>query len=222
MELGGATERSAAAELLRRALEVLVAATLLVLTLPVLVLVLVGSAASLRANPIFVQERVGLGGRPFRFVKVRTLPVTAPAYADKHQLDLAAVPPFCRLVRNLHLDEIPQLLLVLVGRMSLVGPRPEMRCLHDTMDPDFALRRTSVRPGCTGIWQVSEASRGLIREAPEYDDFYLEHRTLRLDAWILYRTVRKMLGARRPVDLDGVPAWALRQPDAVTEPATAR
>lgn len=222
MELGADSERSTAAELSRRALDVAVASVLLVLTLPVLLLVLLGCAISLRANPIFVQERVGHRGRPFRFLKVRTLPLTAPAYTDKHHLDLKAVPAFCRLVRNLHLDEIPQLLLVLIGRMSLVGPRPEMRCLHDTMDPDFATRRTSVRPGCTGIWQVSEASRGLIRDAPAYDDFYLEHRTLRLDAWILYRTARKMLGARRPVDLSAVPSWALRQPDAVTEPAPAR
>lgn len=221
MELRAETRRPAGAELARRAVEVAVAAVLLLVALPVLVIVLLGSAASLRAWPVFVQERVGHRGRRFRFLKVRTLPATAPAYTDKHQLDMEAVPAFCRLVRRLHLDEIPQLLLVVAGRMGLVGPRPEMPYLHDGMDTDFAGLRTSVRPGCTGIWQVSEASRGLIHDAPHYDEFYLEHRTLRLDAWILYRTVRKMLGGQ-PIELEAVPAWTLRQPSAVTEPLTAR
>ncbi len=208
-------DNSSGAEVVRRALEIIMATGLLLLALPVLLVVIAGSALSLKASPFFAQDRIGRHGRRFRFFKVRTLPPTAPAYTDKHQLDMGALPAFCRLVRRLHLDEIPQLALVMVGRMSLVGPRPEMPYLHDAMAPDFAAQRTSVRPGVTGLWQVSVACAGLIHAAPEYDRFYLEHRTLRLDAWILYRTALKMVGVGRPVELSEIPSWVLRRQPAV-------
>jgi lipopolysaccharide/colanic/teichoic acid biosynthesis glycosyltransferase len=191
----------------RRAIDVTVAAVLIVLALPVLVLALVGSALVLRAWPLFTQERVGQDGRTFRFVKVRTLPTSVPRYLDKHSLVEHRIPAFCRLLRELHLDELPQLFLVLGGRMSLVGPRPEMAVLHDELDPGFARIRTSVRPGCTGLWQVSEDCALLIGERPEYDAYYVANRSLRLDLWILARTARKVLGLGR-ITLDDVPSWA--------------
>ena len=138
-------------------------------------------------------------------MKVRTLPVDTPGYVDKHQLDHSRIPPFCRLLRRLHLDELPQLLLVLRGHMSLVGPRPEMAYLHDLMAPDFAELRTSVRPGCTGLWQISEACIDLISRTPEYDRYYLAQRSLHLDLWVLYRTALKMVGLGATISLDDVP-----------------
>ncbi|MGK2947055.1 MAG: sugar transferase [Acidimicrobiales bacterium] len=188
--------------------DIVVSATLIVLTLPLMVLALAGSAVSLRAWPFFTQERVGRDGASFRFLKVRTLPVSTPRYTDKHQLTATAIPPFCALLRRLHLDELPQLFLVLRGQMAMVGPRPEMACLHDEMPASFADARTSVRPGATGLWQVSEASADLIHASPEYDLFYLTHRSLRLDLWVLGRTVTKMLGIGGLVTLAAVPAWA--------------
>jgi lipopolysaccharide/colanic/teichoic acid biosynthesis glycosyltransferase len=193
----------------RRALDIGVALTLALLTLPVLLLALVGSAITLRAWPFFAQQRVGIEGEPFRFYKVRTLPPAVPAYTDKFALAHQSIPRFCLLLRALHLDELPQLGLVLAGRMSLVGPRPEMPYLHDGLPPAFAEQRTSIRPGCTGLWQISESSTGLIGSAPEYDRFYLEHRSLRLDLWILVRTALKMTRAARTITLPEVPGWAL-------------
>jgi lipopolysaccharide/colanic/teichoic acid biosynthesis glycosyltransferase len=186
-----------------------VSTILLLLTLPVLAAVLCTSAVALRAWPLFTQDRVGRDGRVFRFLKVRTLPVSAPAYADKHHLDMSQVPPVCQAIRKLHLDEIPQLLLVLAGQMTLVGPRPEMPHLHERMAAEFARLRTSVRPGCTGLWQVSASCNDLILAAPEYDCFYLTHRSLRLDLWIIYRTALKMLGLGTAPDLTAIPAWTL-------------
>jgi lipopolysaccharide/colanic/teichoic acid biosynthesis glycosyltransferase len=197
-------------DLYRRVLDVVVSTLLILVTLPVVIIAAVGSAASLRAWPFFTQHRVGRHGRLFRFVKIRTLPVDMPDYVDKHQLDMSRIPTFCRLLRRLHLDELPQLFLVLRGRMGLVGPRPEMAYLHDRMPADFAALRTSVRPGCTGLWQVSAACTGLIGEAPEYDRFYLARRALRLDLWVLAQTVRKMIGLGRTLTLDEIPAWAGR------------
>jgi lipopolysaccharide/colanic/teichoic acid biosynthesis glycosyltransferase len=161
-----------------------------------------------RANPFFVQERVGRDGHPYRLLKLRSLPPQAPAYADKYTLQQVPIPPFGRLIRKLHLDELPQVLHVLTGKMSLVGPRPEMAFLHEQMDDHFASSRVQVRPGVTGLWQISEACSGLILEAPEYDRTYLVAGSLRLDLWILWRTLLKFLGAA-PITLEDVPLWAL-------------
>jgi lipopolysaccharide/colanic/teichoic acid biosynthesis glycosyltransferase len=207
------------AEVYRRALDLVVGGALLVVVLPIMLLAIVGSAVSLRAWPFFVQERVGRNGQAFRFVKVRTLPPDTPGYIDKHQLDHSRVPFFCQLLRTLHLDELPQLLLVLRGQMSLVGPRPEMDHLHRLLPPAFAQLRTSARPGCTGLWQISEACSDLIGASPEYDRYYLAHRTLRLDLWVLYRTALDMAGIGREVTLDDVPSWTLR-PGAATDIGT--
>lgn len=204
----------------RRTLDVTASAALLLLTLPVVVFAAMGSALALRAWPLFTQQRVGRDGAPFTFVKIRTLPVETPHYVDKHQLDQARIPTFCALLRRLHLDELPQLVLVLRGRMSLVGPRPEMACLHRALPDDFASLRTSVRPGCTGLWQVSEGCTDLISSAPEYDRYYLDVRSFRLDLWVLYRTALKMVGLGGTITLADVPAW-LERGRLAAEPAIA-
>ncbi len=194
----------------KRALDLLVGLPLALLSLPIVALAAVVSAVALRANPFFVHERVGWCGRTFRVVKVRTLPTTTGAYVDKFALDAQRIPRATGLLRTLHLDELPQLWLVVGGSMSLVGPRPEMRVLHDDFDPTFAEMRCRVRPGLTGLWQISPHCVGLIGQRPEYDRIYLEMRSWRLDAWISFRTVLKILG-RGTVHLYEVPEWAFRR-----------
>lgn len=208
-------EGSSSHELGRRVADVTVSSILLLLAIPVIVLTAFGSALALRAWPFFTQERVGRNGQTFRFIKVRTLPVSTPAYTDKHQLEHERIPRLCRVLRRLHLDELPQLLLVLQGHMSLVGPRPEMAHLHEQLPASFAGLRTSVRPGCTGLWQVSEACTGLIGDAPEYDRLYVTRRTWRLDAWIAGRTALKMVGLAGPVRYGQIPRWSLASDAAV-------
>jgi exopolysaccharide production protein ExoY len=226
-ERGVAVTSYGGTEMCRRAFDVAVSGCLAVLTLPVVLIAALGSAAVLRAWPFFSQERIGKDGQPFRFLKVRTLPPVTPSYIDKHELANHHIPRFCRFLRALHLDELPQLYLVLAGHMSLVGPRPEMACLHDRMPASFATLRTSVRPGCTGFWQVSESCNELISAAPEYDSFYLAHRTLRFDLWVLGRTALKMTGLAGCVTLEKVPSWVLpterrRADDVVIELAPGR
>ncbi len=194
--------------MLKRAADILIAAVLVVLTLPVVLVAAVGSAIALRAWPFFVQRRVGWDGMSFRFVKIRTLPTSTPTYLLKNELHVEELPAFCRALRRLHFDELPQLFLVLTGRMSLVGPRPEMIQFHDLLDPVFASERIAVRPGCTGIWQIGRGCAGLLGESPEYDRFYLQHQSLRLDLWIVWRTGLLMLGLTGVVGLEDVPSWA--------------
>lgn len=190
--------------------DVVVGLALAVAVLPMVVLSAVVVAVTLRTWPFFAQTRIGRNGRPFRFVKLRTLPRSIPPYTDKYALAEVKIPAFCRLLRDFHLDELPQLWLVVIGKMSLVGPRPEMPHLHRGMDGGFAALRTRIRPGCTGLWQISQGATRLIHETPEYDIHYVRSASMRLDLWIVLRTVALVLpgAARRLVTLHDIPSWA--------------
>lgn len=193
----------------KRLFDVVFSALLIVFAAPIVLVAAVGVALSLRAWPFFVQERVGQGGRTFRIIKLRTLPPSAPRYADKYALADVDVPWFPQLLRRTHLDELPQLALVLVGRMSLVGPRPEMEHLAALLDDDIRADRERFRPGCTGLWQVSRDADRLIVETPAYDRFYAAYTSFRLDLYILVRTVVIMVRPNRGLALQTVPAWVL-------------
>lgn len=195
----------------KRALDLIVGSVLAVLAAPVVALLAIAVACSLRCSPFFVQERVGRGGTTFRMWKLRTLPRSTPRDADKYAIQSVNLTRLARFLRSTHLDELPQLFLVPLGRMSLVGPRPEMEKLHARGDRGFARARTSVAPGCTGLWQASVDHHRLIWEAPQYDLFYVRHSSLRLDLWILGRTVMMMVGLRPPISLGDVPAGLLGQ-----------
>jgi lipopolysaccharide/colanic/teichoic acid biosynthesis glycosyltransferase len=194
----------------KRGFDVVTGTILSVVTAPVIAVFAVGSALSFRAWPLFTQQRLGLDGRPFSFIKLRSLPRDTPASADKYEISFVETSRWGRFIRATHLDELPQLWLVVAGRMSLVGPRPEMPELAATFEAAFVKERMMVRPGITGTWQVSEGSLGLIGESPEFDRMYLDHASAKLDAWILVRTLARMLG-RRPLTADQFPAW-IREP----------
>jgi lipopolysaccharide/colanic/teichoic acid biosynthesis glycosyltransferase len=197
----------------KRLIDIVAGSALAVLALPLVLLLALGCAVALRTWPLFVQRRVGRHGRLFAFPKLRTLPRSTPAAVDKYAIAATPIPAYCRMLRRSHLDELPQLFLVPIGRMSLVGPRPEMPELLHRYPSDLVARRTSVRPGCTGLWQVSRAADQLIYEAPEYDLAYLEHAGLRLDGWILYRTARSWVAGADALGLHDVPQWVWSRPD---------
>jgi lipopolysaccharide/colanic/teichoic acid biosynthesis glycosyltransferase len=180
---------------LKRGLDLAVALPLAIVTVPLLAVLCAVSAVVFRANPLFTQDRIGHDGRIFRFVKLRSLPVSVPSDIDKYALAERPLGRWARFVRRSHLDELPQLWLVVTGQMSLVGPRPELPAIAATFDPDFVRRRVRVRPGVTGPWQVGTGASGLIGETPEFDDLYVTEATLRLDLWVMVRTVSGSLGA---------------------------
>jgi lipopolysaccharide/colanic/teichoic acid biosynthesis glycosyltransferase len=197
-------------DLIRRTFDFVAALLLLLMALPAILILAVGVAVSLRTWPFFGQTRVGRNGEHFNFIKLRTLPKTAPRYASKYDIEDVRVPRLCRVMRALHIDELPQLFLVLVGKMSLVGPRPEMPSVFAHYPRPFADERVAVRPGCTGLWQVSAAGDKMIAEHPEFDEFYVRNRTWRLDLWILWRTAKLMVPVQRSRfgTLDELPEWA--------------
>mgnify|MGYP002335983015 CR=1 FL=1 len=193
----------------KRVFDLVIGAVLALVALPLIVGFAIVLAVTLRAWPFFLQERIGQHGRPFKMLKLRTLPPTMPRYALKDSLDFTTLPAAARFLRRTHLDELPQLFCVLSGRLSLVGPRPKMPDSHEPVDPTYAAIRQSVKQGCTGLWQIGRDADGLPHEAPEYDFFYIENRSLLMDVWILWQTALVVSGLSKGVGLDATPAWAM-------------
>lgn len=137
---------------------------------------------------LFRHERVGLNGRRFRMFKFRTMYTEAPAYAySPKKSDDLRITRVGRFLRRTSLDELPQLLNVLLGNMSLVGPRPEMPFIVKTYTERHA-QRLQVKPGITGLWQLSGDRNYLIHENIEYDLYYIKHRNFFMDMAILLHT----------------------------------
>jgi sugar transferase EpsL len=140
---------------------------------------------------LFVQERPGLEGRPFRLYKFRTM--TDARHPDGSLLpDAERLSPFGRRLRGWSLDELPELWNVLRGDMSLVGPRPLLPRYLDRYRPDQA-RRHDVKPGITGWAQVNGRNATSWEERLALDGWYVDHWSLRLDLRILAQTVSRVL-----------------------------
>lgn len=141
----------------------------------------------------FTQERVGLGGRKFRIVKYRTMRPDAAPYSHAPSMeDDPRVTPFGRWLRKTSLDEIPQLLNVLRGEMSMVGPRPEMPFIVEKYEP-WQRRRLDVKPGVTGLWQVVGRKNLPLHLNMQYDFYYIKNQSFLLDVEILLRTIPAVL-----------------------------
>lgn len=180
--------------LLKRLLDIGLVVFILPIVIPVLILGIVLVLITSGWPIFFVQERVGLGGRPFRMWKLRSM---RPERAD--EAVRAAVPgdrrvtPFGRIIRRFRIDELPQLWNVLKGDMSLIGPRPEAVALHREYGqrlPNYDYRYL-VRPGITGWAQVNtppSASAEEARRKLTYDLFYVKKLSLFLDLQIVLRT----------------------------------
>jgi lipopolysaccharide/colanic/teichoic acid biosynthesis glycosyltransferase len=199
----------------KRVFDIVVGVILAVVFTPLMIVLALGSAIAYKASPLFVHRRIGRDGRSFRFMKLRSLPATTPKYIDKYELAAIGNNRWGTFLRKTHLDELPQLWLVAFGRMSLVGPRPEMQELSDTFDPLFVEERLTVRPGCTGLWQICDASSRLIGESPEFDLHYVRNWTLRLDVWILVHTAVQIVGVPKRSGLEALPGWAARREPGV-------
>jgi lipopolysaccharide/colanic/teichoic acid biosynthesis glycosyltransferase len=145
--------------------------------------------ATSRGPIFFRQQRTGQFGRPFLMIKFRSMYVDVPKYERSPESpEDKRVTAAGRFLRRTSLDELPQLLNVLAGDMSLVGPRPEMPYITDTYTP-LERRRLTVPQGLTGLWQLSGDRRFIIHEAIEYDFYYIENRGIFLDFAILLHTL---------------------------------
>ena len=184
---------------LKRLLDLLIAAAALIVLSPVMALVALVVRCTLGAPVLFRQQRPGLDGRPFVILKFRTMrhiDASRPASSDGDRLDVAG-----RLLRAWSLDELPQLVNVLRGDMSLVGPRPLLMQYLDRYTATQA-RRHEVRPGVTGWAQINGRNALSWEERLAMDVWYVDHQSLPLDLRILTRTIGSVV-QRRGVNAPG-------------------
>jgi exopolysaccharide biosynthesis polyprenyl glycosylphosphotransferase len=191
---------------LKRSLDVALSLLALVATLPLWLLIAIAIKVDSRGPFIYRQVRMGRGGRPFRIVKFRTMVVGAEALVGALRSDAIAGPHFKlrddprvtrvgRWLRRYSLDELPQFWNVLRGDMSLVGPRPPLPEEAEFYD-ERERARLLVRPGITGLWQVSGRSNLGFEECVRLDLQYIAHWSLATDLRILWRTLPAVLTGR--------------------------
>ena len=165
---------------------------LAVLLIPMLIIALVIRLDS-PGPALFMQERLGKNGKPFIMVKFRSMRMDAeangPQWAQKNDYRCTKVG---RFLRHSRLDELPQLVNILAGEMSFVGPRPERACFYDEFEtyiPHFR-QRLLVRPGLTGHAQVNGGYELKPEEKIVYDLEYIANRSLRMELKCIWQTVR--------------------------------
>jgi exopolysaccharide biosynthesis polyprenyl glycosylphosphotransferase len=183
------TEKDRNYEIAKRTFDLISALVLILLLAPILAVIAILVYFDSAGKVLFTQERVGRGGELFYMYKFRSMHAEAPRYAvsPRSKVD-PRITRIGRFLRRSSLDELPQLINVVKGEMSLVGPRPEMPFIACQYNPEQR-QRLSVPPGITCLWQLS-ADRGFhIHENIEYDLYYIRHRSLFMDFAILLHTM---------------------------------
>jgi exopolysaccharide biosynthesis polyprenyl glycosylphosphotransferase len=178
--------------IVKRGFEILFSIALLIFTLPVLVLTAIAIKLESPGPVFYKQERVGLNGKVFHIIKLRSMRTDAekngPQWAAKNDPRVTRVGKFIRKTR---IDELPQLINILRGDMSLIGPRPERPVFTEQFEreiPGFK-KRLMVKPGLTGWAQVNGGYDATPAEKWEMDMYYIRNQSFLLDLQILFRTV---------------------------------
>lgn len=163
---------------------------LILIFAPLMILLAIVIKLTSRGPIFFSHNRVGLNNKLFVIHKFRSLHIDTPSYSEKpDSTQDVRITPIGKWIRKTSLDELPQLFNVLKGEMSLVGPRPEMPFLAEDYEP-WENQRHLVRPGMTGLWQLSLRRKGSIREGIPVDLEYIEKLSLWNDFKILLRTFK--------------------------------
>jgi exopolysaccharide biosynthesis polyprenyl glycosylphosphotransferase len=194
--------KSAFQSVVKRTFDLVVSTILLLLAVPVLLLIAIGIWLETGSPVLFRQNRTGMHGKEFEILKFRSMRQDAekhgPQWASANDDRITRIG---RFIRNARLDELPQLINVFRGHMSLVGPRPERPVFCAMLEekiPFFA-QRHSVRPGITGWAQIKYQYGASIEDGwtkLEYELFYIKHMSLVLDLAILFETVKVVFSGR--------------------------
>lgn len=175
----------------KRVLDLVLVVPALMLLAPLLAVIALLVRLKLGAPVLFQQQRPGLHGKPFLIMKFRTM--TDERDAEGNLLpDETRLTAFGRWLRSTSLDELPELLNVLKGDMSLVGPRPLRMRYLERYTPE-QMRRHESKPGLTGWAQINGRNAISWEERFERDVWYVDHLSLRLDLYIIWQTVDKVL-----------------------------
>jgi exopolysaccharide biosynthesis polyprenyl glycosylphosphotransferase len=181
---------------IKRLMDVVISILLIILTSPIVIITAIAIKRESKGPIFYKQERSGLDGKVFKIIKFRSMRADAeklsgPVWSTKDDPRITKVGKFIRKVR---IDEIPQMINVLKGEMSLVGPRPERPFFVEQLSKEipFYKRRLKVRPGVTGWAQVKHKYDETVEDVKEklrYDLFYIENMSLSNDFKILFRTI---------------------------------
>ena len=177
----------------KRIVDLPISIFLLLLILPICLIVCLFIILESSGNPIYIQERVGLNERRFKIYKLRSMYIDAEKnghqWASKNDQRITKVG---RFIRRTRIDELPQIINIIRGEMSFIGPRPERpefitEFLKDI--PNFN-NRLAVRPGITGWAQVNGDYELTPKEKLEYDIYYIQHESAKLDFIVLLKTIK--------------------------------
>ena len=202
--------------LIKRLLEIIIAGIGLIFTLPIMAFIAFLIRVDSSGPVIFRQKRIGrnrrynrngnghlsdrrngdLKGKPFEIYKFRTMKQNADHYANSPRDNFdPRITRIGGIIRPLCLDELPQLINVLKGDMSLIGPRPEMPFIVNDYN-DMERLRLAVKPGVTGLWQLYGSRKKHIHENLQYDLDYIRNRSFKLDLKIMIKTIGFMFGSK--------------------------
>lgn len=181
----------------KRCFDLIVTTLLLIVLSPILMILSLLVKIDSKGPLLFKQKRIGKNSIPFTMYKFRTMFNDTPDFQNSPTMaDDPRITRVGRLLRKTSLDELPQIFNVLQGTMSLVGPRPEMEFIVENEYNDLYRQRLCVKPGITGIWQISTDRTRKIHEDISYDLFYIANRSLLLDILIILRTLPALFSMR--------------------------
>ena len=180
----------------KRTMDIVMAILLSILSFPLWMIIAVLIASDSKGSVLIVQDRVGKNGKIFKMYKFRTMYSRHDLYAPSpiHKND-ERITKTGNWLRKTSLDELPQLINVLLGSMSLVGPRPEMPFVVSTYN-EFQKQRLLVTPGLTGLWQVFGRKDLPLTENLEFDLYYIYNKSFILDMMILWKTPGAIISGR--------------------------
>ena len=176
---------------MKRIIDILISCIFLFISLPLLLFICIINLLLNKGKILFLQNRTGYNGKVFKIIKFKTM-------NDKTNLEKELLPDgerltfFGRFLRSSSLDELPTLWNVLVGQMSLVGPRP-LLVKYLARYNDNQLRRLEVKPGLTGWAQINGRNSISWEEKFQYDVWYVDNRSLKLDLIIIFKTIGQVI-----------------------------
>jgi exopolysaccharide biosynthesis polyprenyl glycosylphosphotransferase len=172
----------------KRIFDIIISLILLALSLPLWIFIGIAIKYDDRGPVLFSQKRVGLKGNEFKMYKFRSMHLDSNKYSHcPTDSDDPRITKTGQWLRKYSLDELPQMINVLLGNMSLVGPRPEMPFIVSLYN-NFEKQRLSVKPGVTGLWQISPGRKHEITDNLEYDIYYIQNQSITLDLILLLLT----------------------------------
>ncbi|MFB0845901.1 sugar transferase [Paenibacillus oleatilyticus] len=178
----------------KTAIDLILSIALILLLLPVLIMVAILIKLESEGPVVFKQHRIGKGGKPFVIYKFRSMytHVAREGRSPENDQD-PRITKVGRFIRKTSLDELPQLFNILKGDMSFIGPRPEQKSIVEQYYTDTENGRFSVKPGITGLWQISEDRKKPIHENLHHDLYYIKRASFWLDIKIIFGTLRVMI-----------------------------